>query len=299
MDAREPITIVIGRFEDLIARGLRSLIAEDANIELLADGVDLDAFEPTLGEHEPKVAIVNFGSLRTPMEVNRLHTKHPDTRLLVLANRPTPWECNQMLAFGATACLSKETEARDILNAIHLASTASTCSRVRPAASLASRSGRNCSRHAKPTCSSTCRRGAPTPRSRWALSVSVETVRAHRRNVYRKLGVRTRRELASLSRRGRARARAAADDLRSVRGTGEPPAIADRATLRTLAERHVVVLDASRPCRDGTPVRGARRRSTRRGRRRVWRGDCAWDAFGIVAALGLRDALVADAGGRA
>ena len=27
-----------------------------------------------------------------------------------------------MLAFGATACLSKETQARDIINAIHLAS---------------------------------------------------------------------------------------------------------------------------------------------------------------------------------
>ena len=32
-----------------------------------------------------------------------------------------------------------------------------------------------------------------------ALSVSVETIRTHRRNIYRKLGVRTRRELASLT----------------------------------------------------------------------------------------------------
>jgi DNA-binding CsgD family transcriptional regulator len=31
-----------------------------------------------------------------------------------------------------------------------------------------------------------------------ALHVSVETVRTHRRNIYRKLGVRTRRELAGL-----------------------------------------------------------------------------------------------------
>jgi DNA-binding NarL/FixJ family response regulator len=41
---------------------------------------------------------------------------------VVLANRPTAAECNQMLSFGATACLSKETEARDVINAIHLAS---------------------------------------------------------------------------------------------------------------------------------------------------------------------------------
>ncbi len=40
----------------------------------------------------------------------------------MLANRPTPGDANQLLALGATACLSKETQARDILNAIHLAS---------------------------------------------------------------------------------------------------------------------------------------------------------------------------------
>ena len=40
----------------------------------------------------------------------------------MLANRPTAAECNQMLSLGATACLSKETEGRDIVNAIHLAS---------------------------------------------------------------------------------------------------------------------------------------------------------------------------------
>ena len=65
---------------------------------------------------------MNFGSLRSPNDVRALHSLHPETRLLVLANRPSPSECNQMLAFGATACLSKETQARDILNAIHLAS---------------------------------------------------------------------------------------------------------------------------------------------------------------------------------
>jgi len=55
-------------------------------------------------------------------EVRDLAGAHPATRLVVLANRPSPAECNQMLAFGATACLSKETQARDVLSAIHLAS---------------------------------------------------------------------------------------------------------------------------------------------------------------------------------
>jgi DNA-binding NarL/FixJ family response regulator len=41
---------------------------------------------------------------------------------MVLANRPGAVESRQMLAFGATACLSKSSEARDVLHAIHLAS---------------------------------------------------------------------------------------------------------------------------------------------------------------------------------
>ena len=40
----------------------------------------------------------------------------------MLAARPTAAECNQMLALGATACLAKEVQGRDVLNAIHLAS---------------------------------------------------------------------------------------------------------------------------------------------------------------------------------
>ena len=68
------------------------------------------------------MAILNFGQLSPPAELRDLHETFPDTRLLVLANRPTESESRQLLAFGATACLGKSTEARDILHAIHLAS---------------------------------------------------------------------------------------------------------------------------------------------------------------------------------
>ena len=191
--------MVIGRFEDLITLGLRSLIAEDASIELLAAGVELDALDATLAEHEPEVAIINFGALHTPVEVNRLHTKHPGTRLLVLANRPTPSECNQMLAFGATACLAKETEARDILNALHLASRGL---HVLPRVNgdlVPEPLGPEPLTPREADVLEHLQAGRSNAEIALALSVSVETVRTHRRNIYRKLGVRTRRELASLT----------------------------------------------------------------------------------------------------
>jgi DNA-binding NarL/FixJ family response regulator len=190
------ISIVIGRFEDLIARGLRSLLAEDPTIELVAANVELDAIDATLAKHKPEVAILNFGSLRTPVEINRLYTAHPDTRLLVLANRPTPSECSQMLAFGATACLSKETQARDILNAIHLASRGL---HVLPRTDAPEPLGPELLTPREADVLEHLQAGRSNAEIALALSVSVETVRTHRRNIYRKLGVRTRRELASLT----------------------------------------------------------------------------------------------------
>ena len=46
MEARGPVTVVIGQFEDLVARGLRALIAEDANIEIVRAGFPHEQSRP-------------------------------------------------------------------------------------------------------------------------------------------------------------------------------------------------------------------------------------------------------------
>jgi DNA-binding NarL/FixJ family response regulator len=197
MAQRDPVTIVIGEFEDLIDRGLRVLLDEEENFEVVASRVSLEKMEMMLAEHAPKVAILNFGSLRSPIEVNHLHQAHPETRLLILASRPTAAECNQMLAFGATACLSKETEARDILTAVHLASRGL---HVLPknAAGATAPMGPELLTPREADVLELLRQGRANAEIALALHISVETVRTHRRNIYRKLGVRTRRELAGL-----------------------------------------------------------------------------------------------------
>ena len=197
MAPRDPVTIVLGEFEDLIARGLRVLLEEDENLHVVAASVRLDALSEVLTEHTPRVAIINFGSLRSPIEVNHLHQAHPQTRLLILASRPTTAESNQMLAFGATACLSKETEARDILTAVHLASRGL---QVLPksAAGSGPAMGPELLTPREADVLDLLRQGRSNAEIALALHVSIETVRTHRRNIYRKLGVRTRRELAGM-----------------------------------------------------------------------------------------------------
>jgi DNA-binding NarL/FixJ family response regulator len=115
-------SVLVARFEDLVGLGLVALLAGEDHVDVVARDVPADRLDPALAAHRPDVAILNFGSLAAATDVHRLHAAHPRTSLIVLANRPSPVESNQLLAFGASACLSKDTQARDVVNAINLAS---------------------------------------------------------------------------------------------------------------------------------------------------------------------------------
>lgn len=193
--ARSPVSVVLARFEDLIDRGLQALVDEDRNLDLRARGVPHERLPAAIAEHEPQVALLNYGSLRTPLEVRELVAAHPATHLVVLANRPSPAECNQMLAFGATACLSKETQARDVLSAIHLASRGLHVLRQTDAEPLAAR-GPELLTPREAAVLELLQTGRSNGEIASELHVGVETVRTHARHIYRKLGIRSRRQLA-------------------------------------------------------------------------------------------------------
>ena len=196
-------TVVSGKFEDLVAVGLSVLIGDDANLELVADGVPVDEIEAAVEKHSPNVVLLNFGTLRAPAQVYQLHQAHPDTRIVVLANRPTAAECNQMLSFGATACLSKETEARDVINAIHLASRGmhvlprSAASGGGPESAAVEGAELLTPREAEVL--ELLLAGRTNAQIAHQLSIGIETVRTHARNIYRKLGIGSRRELVRLN----------------------------------------------------------------------------------------------------
>ena len=194
--ASRPITLALAQFEDIVSRGLQSLVAEDVSLDLLAADVPHDRLAVTLAEHTPDVAILNFGSLTSPAELRDLHVAYPDTRLLVLANNPTASECRQMIGFGATACLAKSTEARDIRHAIYLASRGL---HVMPPAGMQAYepSGPAPLTAREADVLELLQGGQSNAEIAASLHVGVETVRTHARNIYRKLGVSSRRELRS------------------------------------------------------------------------------------------------------
>src|SRR4051795_5809735 len=203
---RKPITIVSARFEDLVSIGLQSLISEDTNLQLVQVDVELDQLEDVLEREHPAVVLLNFGSLPNAAWVYQLHQNHPETRVVELANRPTPAEANQILSFGATACISKETQGRDIINAIHLASRGmrvlprQTGGVIDPNERFDYLPEADILTGREAEVLQLLQDGMSNAEIAHALSIGIETVRTHARNIYRKLGISTRRDLARFSR---------------------------------------------------------------------------------------------------
>jgi DNA-binding NarL/FixJ family response regulator len=203
--AMTPVTLVFARFDDLLARGLRQLIDSDPSFAIVAADVEHRRMPVVLRAHRPDVAILDVDALAKLAEVQELSRGHPATRLVLLANDPSEAECAQLLAFGASACLGKDTQSRDVLNAIHLASRGlQVTPRVasNPGGGSQMRGHLLTQREAEVL--PLLQLGRSNAQIAAALQIGVETVRTHARNIYRKLGVSSRRELSPPRRPDRA-----------------------------------------------------------------------------------------------
>jgi len=201
LDSPKPITVVISRFDDLLQGGLRELFGRDEGIQTLAAGVEQRRMSVVLAGHRPDVAILDVGRLDRLAEVRELTQRHPHTKLVLLAETPSAAECAQLLAFGASACLDTATQSRDVVSAVHLASRGM---RLTPDVPSSAHDG-----HSSPARPLTAKEASVLPMLRagdsnaqiaLSLQIGVETVRTHTRNLYRKLGVSSRRELLAAPR---------------------------------------------------------------------------------------------------
>jgi DNA-binding NarL/FixJ family response regulator len=198
MSPQTPVTLVLARFDDLLAGGLRELIDGDPSLAIVAAGVEHRRVPVVLRAHRPDVAILDAGALAKLADVRELSAAHPATRLVLLANAPSMVECAQLLAFGASACLSRDTQSRDVLNAIHLASRGlQVIPRAASDPGGGSIAGGHLLTRREAEVLPLLQLGRSNAQIAVALQVGVETVRTHARNIYRKLGVSSRRELSA------------------------------------------------------------------------------------------------------
>ena len=198
MAPQTPITIVLAQFDDLLTRGLRELIESDTSLAIVAADVEHSRISVVLRAHQPGVAILDAGALAKPADVRELSRRHPSTRLVLLADGPSMVECAQMLAFGASAVLGRDTQSRDVLNAIHLASRGlQVIPRAAPNPGGGQVTAGQLLTQREAEVLPLLQLGRSNAQIAATLQVGIETVRTHARNIYRKLGVSSRRELAA------------------------------------------------------------------------------------------------------
>jgi len=184
-----PATVALARFDDLVARGLRAYIEEDPQLELVGHDLDHDGLRSILSRDSPKVAVVGY----LPPNVRELRVDFPKTQVVVLAQRPTAAHCGQMIAVGAAACLPEQTEARDVMNAIHLASRGLRL--VSDDASSATNLAEGDLTPREVDVLLLLQRDQSNAQIAQELHIGIETARTHVRNILRKLGVASRRDI--------------------------------------------------------------------------------------------------------
>jgi DNA-binding NarL/FixJ family response regulator len=107
-------------------------------------------------------------------------------------------ESAQMLAFGASACLAKDTQARDVRHAIHLASRGLQVMPRGADRDTATDVRSSLLTHREGDVLALLRDGRSNAQIALALQIGIETVRTHARSIFRKLGVSSRRALLAL-----------------------------------------------------------------------------------------------------
>jgi DNA-binding NarL/FixJ family response regulator len=198
MDAHTPIAVAIARFDDLLALGLHALLADDPNVSIVVEDIAYDRIPVVLQARDPDVLILDAGALDDLAAVRTLSLEHPRTRLVLLGQDLSTAECAQLLAFGASACLGKDTQARDVRNAIHLAARGLQVMPRGAHHAGDARAGHSLLTRREADVLDLLRQGHSNPSIALALDIGVETVRTHARGVYRKLGVSSRRALVAL-----------------------------------------------------------------------------------------------------
>src|SRR5271157_4383703 len=86
MPSAPTVAVVLARFDDLLARGLRDLIESDSSLTILAAEVEHARIGVVLRAHRPDVVILDVGALAKLSEVRELTAQHPRTRFVLLGD---------------------------------------------------------------------------------------------------------------------------------------------------------------------------------------------------------------------
>jgi DNA-binding NarL/FixJ family response regulator len=193
----ETITLVLGSVGPIYDRGLVSLLVEQGDFRIAAEGLQLGELEAAVAQYSPRVAILSQRHLVESRVLRRLGEISPGIGLIVLAGDQfagTHWGA-QLLALGAT-CLPEHVSHTDLLAAVRCAANGT---RIWMPAGMATGQTALAAMSLTPREAEVfehVQHGRTNRQIAQQLGITPETVSTHIKRIRRKLGISRRRDLA-------------------------------------------------------------------------------------------------------
>jgi two-component system, NarL family, nitrate/nitrite response regulator NarL len=194
-------------FREAVARAIR----ERPELELVGEAGDGRAALNAIGAEQPDVAVLDgtLGGLSGEQVLNAVARDGLRTRVVLIEANPDPRQVYAALADGAAGYLTKDTNARELCDAISAVARGGTVLAPELQAGVAEQIRRRSPRR-RPLMSQRERQtlvliadGLSAPEIGRALHLSTATVKTHLQHIYEKLGVSERAAaVAEAMRRG-------------------------------------------------------------------------------------------------
>ena len=192
----------------LARQGLRLLLADEQDIEVLTGTADEASLGSRVAAHRPDVLVLDLGlpSRSAITAISGLRERAPKTQIVVLSGEREPMFARRVLAAGALGFVGRESADRDLPAAIRAAARGARF--VSPALGA----GLEATRRSFAEDHLTAREievlrlialGHTSAEVATALALSPRTVETHRARIHKKLGLTTRAEIVSYALRRR------------------------------------------------------------------------------------------------
>ncbi len=192
----------------LVRHGLRLLLGNQEDIEVLAGTADVASLGGQVAAHHPDVLVLDLGlpSRSAIAAISGLRERAPHTQIVVLTGEREPMFARRALAAGALGFVAKESADDDLPAAIRASARGSRFVSASVAAGL------EATRRSFAEDRLTAREievlrlialGHTSAEVARALALSPRTVETHRARIHKKLGLATRAELVSYALRRR------------------------------------------------------------------------------------------------
>lgn len=195
-----PVRIVLADHHQVVRRGLRLLLEDQRDIEVVAEADDLEGALRYVRGHHPAVLVLELGMPGVaPLDwIAPLRRQAPETQVVILTDRGDPELAREALCAGALAYVLKEADESELIEAVRRAAVGKSFLNPQLGARLAA--GEPLTQHDDLTEREVdvlrrIARGHTNAEVAEQLSISVRTVETHRQHIQRKLRLSTRAEL--------------------------------------------------------------------------------------------------------